>query len=142
MLTYIAYKWDLYKARKELKKCQMPYDKELEKAKTEGGKEKLKEIWGERQGVCQIHEIEIEYVITKYLRSRANDLCIPLPQYHDEDYWHHEYGYHYILTDKGKYETTKKIRQELKERREPYIQILAILIGLIGALTGLFSVLK
>lgn len=142
MLNWLTYKVELYKAQKELAKCQRPYDKELRVLNKGKNKEKINELWAERQGCCQAEELNIEYVITKFLRSRANELGIPLPSYDDENFWQKDFGLSYYLTDKGKFETNKKIRLEMKERRDPIIQILAILIGLIGALTGLFSVFR
>jgi len=142
MINWIKYRIELNLAKHELAKCHRPYDKELKQLRRSGNKNKLRELWSERQGVCQIDEVNIEFVITKYLRNRANELGIPLPDYNDENHWQNDFGPSYYLTDKGKYEINKKIRQEMKERREPFIQILALIIGLLGALTGLVSILK
>ena len=86
--------------------------------------------------------IDIEFVITNYLNRRIKEFGVPLPGFNNEEYWHKDFGSSYYLTDRGKHEANRRIRQELKERRDPIIQILAILIGVIGALTGLISVLR
>ena len=86
---------------------------------------------------------EIDVLITKYLRNRANKLFVPMPDYNDENMWDrcNTISDEKVLSTLGINTINKNIRAELNERSELVLKYLGILIGVIGAFTGLFAVI-
>jgi hypothetical protein len=68
---------------------------------------------------------------------------VPLPDYYDERW---EGSHKERLSDKGRFEVNKLIRQEIIERRKVWLPIVsvlsAVITGIIGAVIGLISVLN
>lgn len=78
--------------------------------------------------------------ITTNLCNRARNLILPLPS--EEDAWSEGYLYRSrILTEKGIAELRSTIRKEKSERIVPWVTLLSLIIGLIGAATALVGVL-
>ena len=95
--------------------------------------------------MAAISEIDrqIRELHTERLLKIANKLIVPIPSFSDETAWEELSPYRKIcLTNKGIFELKKSIRLEKKERRDIVFSLITILIGLIGALIGLISVLK
>lgn len=86
---------------------------------------------------------EIDILITKYLRNRANKLFVPMPDYNDENMWDrcNTISNEKVLSTLGINTIKKNIRAELNERSELVFKYLGFLIAVIGALTGLFAVI-
>lgn len=144
MLDYIKEKVELRKLFKKLKDTENSYDRDLNILIKEGKKEGSKEfekLLGERFAFCDEIEIEIELILTRQLRKEARKYGVPFPESSENKMWD-EYWGRKFLSEKAKFKIRKEIRQEKNERREIFIPYLAIIIGLIGAITALISVIK
>lgn len=98
-------------------------------------------IWGFE---IDIVDWQIKNTMTRALINEADRLFLPVPDENDPEKWEEDpaTGKRTFLSPKGIAELRTAIRQEKRERRENIQRWIAILIGLIGALTGLIAVLK
>jgi len=87
---------------------------------------------------------DISALETEYLVENARKLLLPIPEYRlDGAMWKRsKHGGNFILTENGIAEIRNAIRKERRERREGTIVWLASLTGIVGAVTGLVTVLK
>ena len=132
----------LFKLKRSIQKLRGEYEADIKKAQKEGkSQEHIDGIIAEMFGMCRDDEFEIEKIITKELRSKAQKYYIELPDRNDEKIWENNYG-SYILTEHGKSTISKQIKVHRREDYEFIIKILSVLIGLIGALTGLIAVIN
>lgn len=132
----------LYKHKKKLRKLKGAYETDIKKAEKEGKKlDDIEAIIAEMRGCCRDDEFEIEKIYTRKLTSKARKFHIYIPDRRDEKIWENEFGT-YILTDHGKSTLSKQIKAQRREEYEFIIKIILILIGLIGALTGLVAVMN
>jgi hypothetical protein len=84
---------------------------------------------------------EIERFVSDHLVTQANRLFIPIPERTEEAMWRESsYGEGHLLTSRGISTLRVSIRTEQKARREFVVTVLATLIGIIGAITGLVAV--
>ena len=95
----------------------------------------------------QSDEIEhrILLVQTEYYKRLCQRYALPIPDINNEDLYvkfdfDDEYGDRYLLNDKGIFEVRKLIREERKAIREEFGFWITMTVGLVGALTGLASV--
>jgi hypothetical protein len=81
---------------------------------------------------------------TQYLVSIADKLSLPIPPITKEDERWEQSGFsgRHVLTNRGITELRSLIRQEKREKYELIFRWSPILIGLIGAIIGLISVLR
>lgn len=84
---------------------------------------------------------------TEYFRNKADILNVPMPDPSDKELydtveWDDDPKQPKYLTDKGALAIRSAIREEEKHRREAFGYWFGIVVGVIGALTGLISVLK
>lgn len=95
----------------------------------------------------QSEEIGLACIQTDYLTKRAASLLLLLPDHKDSEMWSRvEFDLDekepYYLTPRGIIEVKKAIREEAKHRREAVGYWFGIIVGVIGAVTGLVSALK
>jgi hypothetical protein len=86
---------------------------------------------------------KVRQAMSNYLVSEADRLLIPLPDDDDEKMWttyEGPDGVEHVLTRKGINEVRTAIRTELKGRTERFLMLTSGTIGVIGAITGLVSV--
>ena len=137
--------------RKKLRKLERERDKELEtltrfarEAEKEGGREAGLAVWQTEDYELKIIESEIAFLKTQFLRSQAERLSLPFPKFSQEDgFWEqgrYDPGWH--LTNEGIVKVRSQIRAEKKERMEVFYRWAILAVGLIGALTGLISVIS
>lgn len=145
MKAWLKYKWELLHALKERDKLTAPYDKQYKAAKkAEPNNPHLAEIYNEIDLDLNILDTEIEDIHSRYLFRKVLNLGIPFPYIQPRHkYWTQPgIGGPIVLTTEGKYEIRKLIRAEQKARREPFLAWAGWIVGILGALTGLVSVLK
>lgn len=135
-------KLHLYRLKKKLRKLRGEYEADIKKAKKDGkSQDEIEDIIAEMFGCCEDDEFEIEKIITKELIHKARKYYIELPDRKDENIWKNNFG-SYILTDHGKSIISKQIKVHRREDYEFIIKIISVLIGLVGALTGLIAVIN
>ncbi|HLG35848.1 MAG TPA: hypothetical protein VI757_13275 [Bacteroidia bacterium] len=89
----------------------------------------------------------IEYFQTEHYKIICDSLKIPMPDLEDSKFYYRynfddDEGDKYILTKEGLYDVRDRIRKEKKERREIAGFWISMIIGLLGTLIGLISVIK
>lgn len=147
--------------RLELNKLNRRWKKLVEEGRRLYGESKTKNdanIFGDW---LEEHRSEFESIrwarkdlISQALLMEADRISLPRPQYSDKSKWESPdkaifYGENLVLTIEAMAELRGAIRKERRERRETFeswakiiSSLVAILTGLVGALIGLFSILK
>lgn len=142
MLEYIKYIRELKKYNKEIDDNDKHYKDRIEEAKKNNKTEEdIRMISDEWRAVNQDPELNIQILETKFLIRKANKYNVPWPRTSESENWsdwQNIFGIRY-LSDKGRFRLNKLIRQEKKERREGFIQLITVITGLIGAAIGLMS---
>jgi hypothetical protein len=139
MIEAVKYRWQLRKLNKKYGELSKFHAEKEAEAKSSNDKEMLRAEAGSE--IVPILE-DIDSLQTKRFCQLANKLLVPIPVRSNKEMWcEKHYSYGRTLTDKGIWEIKKLIRQEKKERREGFIVWLAVLTGIIGAITGLAAVL-
>ena len=141
-MNYFSFKISLYKLNRRRKKEHKILSKLIEEAEKKSGREAAEEVYQSESFELQMTEDEITYLITRYLISKAEKMLLPTPPTTDKDgLWEpSHYTGKWALTAKGITELNRLIRQERVERLELASKWVTILIGLIGAITGLVAV--
>lgn len=90
-------------------------------------------------------EHRIMFVQTEYFKRLCQRYALPMPDKSNEELYvkfdfDDDAGDRYLLNDKGIFEVRRLIREEKKAIREEYGFWITMIIGLVGALTGLASV--
>ena len=133
------YRWRLAQLQKEKRKCESFYDPLIADAKTDEEKESL---IAEKMYEWEEIDLKISKHISIYLLNETERLLLPIPDLNDdkEKMWNRKRAYG-ILSNKGISELKSAIRNEYRERREASVTWMSLIIGLIGAATGLFAIL-
>jgi len=143
-MNYFSYKKALIRLNRNRDTESKALSKSIEEAKRTGGLEKAREVYQSESFELDMINEEIAVLKTRYLRYRAEKKSLPIPQMNDKDgLW--ETGHYtgrWYLTNKGITELLSLIRKDRKERMEIFSYWVAILFGLIGAITGLIAVIK
>jgi hypothetical protein len=142
MLAYFKYRKDLHSLNKEAARLQQEY-KDAEKSYNgEDDRGHLNHLASQQIEL----DIWIDYRKTLYFKSTADTLLIPMPALDDTTmYTSQDVGEDSnvnILTLNGIHYLKNKIREEHKAKRDVVAFYFTLCIGLVGAVTGLVSVLK
>ncbi|MCK4914512.1 MAG: hypothetical protein KAS69_07970 [Planctomycetes bacterium] len=143
MLETTKYHYCLKKLYKEQQKTSNLYSHLIVDAKNKKKpQDEIEKLRSEEMNESQIIDEKIGSLVTQRLCKKADQLMVPIPDYHDEEYWNDMCVYRQgrILTTKGVCEVKKAIRAEKRERREGFVVWMAALTGIIGAITGLVAV--
>ncbi|MBW2202065.1 MAG: hypothetical protein JRF71_14765 [Deltaproteobacteria bacterium] len=133
---------DINKLKRTIAKTHRAFNKQIKKARKENKpREEIQGLISQRFGECQFEEEELKFIRSIRLIRQAEELNVPLPNFSDKKIWTRDNG-SIRLTAAGRHHVTKLIRQEKKERRYPFIQIISLLIGLVGALAALMAILS
>ncbi len=145
MFNYLNFQLELKKLSNQKEKIQGLYSEDVRKAHQE------KQTHDDIESIisCEMYEVgmvqeEIDILTTNYLRAKANRLLVPLPEYDDKKMWNecNKISQQKVLSIRGINTLKSAIRKEQKERFELSLMIATILIGFIGAATGLIAILK
>lgn len=96
---------------------------------------------------CETNDQWRRLIVTRFLRFEADRLGVDLPNTKEQAMygqveWDDDESQPYYLTDVGMRLTRDRIRTEKKHRREVAAFWVTSVVGVIGALTGMISVLK
>lgn len=126
---------------KKLRDLKRAYEDDIKKAKNDGeSRDDIEQIIAEMRGSCRGTELEIEKIYTKKLIGKARKYSIEIPDKTNEKIWENEFGA-YFLTEHGKSFLGKQIKKGQREHYDLIIKIISLLIGLVGALTALATIL-
>ena len=140
-IEYLKFKCRLQQLFNEEEKLHDRYNKLIDKAKSAVEKEQLHSEEGSE--FFTIND-EIDTLVTRFLCSRATQLFVSIPERRNESFWKELYprSGRYVLTPEGVEKIRASIRKEKKERREPLVTLLPLLIGFIGAICALMTIIK
>jgi hypothetical protein len=143
-MNFLSYRIKLFKYSRESEQIRKSYLKDLDVAKKKGDREEIQSLLSALQYEQSEPEDKIKLLKTHYLISIADKLSLPTPPITEKDErWEKgDFLDRYVLTNKGITELRGLIRQENKEKHEIILRWIPIIIGLIGAITGLVAVLK
>lgn len=145
MFAKLRYRVEIIKCNAIIRKFnKIYYNKDvIDKIKKEKKDTSMDEHWAEYSAEVVPIEMEIQRIMSNSLIAEANKLMLPLPDHNDKEMWDNYYlGNITVLTKKGLSSVRAQIRRERKENTDQYLPWLALIVGLIGALTGLLSILK
>ena len=144
-MNYLSYRFSLNKLYRKRNRIDKQYKKEYEKAKKDKDNGKKQEI--SLVASTERDEIgdDIRYLEHRYLTSVAERLLLPVPPFVSEErggLWEQtQMTGKWCLTSEGIRKLRGEIRTEKKERTELLARWISIIIGLIGAITGLMAVI-
>lgn len=136
--------WDLWVTRRRFDK------KRRELLKTKPSRELLEEFGADEYYTVRDAGQFLDYVVGSDLVDEARKLDVEVPAVSLADLWvYHEDGEFSWLTPKGRAHVRKLIDEEKTRRFEAktlwvtrfWLPLLAALVGIVGALTGLIAVL-
>lgn len=144
MLDAIRHARRLRKLQRHREQITSDYKTKTEIARKEGkSSEELYKIGeGEHFDVIYIDD-EIDLLQSMYVRRQAEKLLLSVPKFDKDggDWEQSDRNGKWRLTRRASSELRVAIRQEQRERRQHWQAALALLIGLVGALIGLVSLL-
>lgn len=145
MIEYLKYRIGISKLFKQRDKLHASFSEDIRKAhdgkKPEADIELIKaDAMFEEQMVDE----EISIIVTNNLIRQANRHFVPIPPHSEQNMWSqcNVISNRYVLTNDGITRLRSTLRSEQKERNEMWLTILAALTGIVGALTGLVSVMN
>ena len=141
LVSGLRIKYRLHELYKREDKLYNKYQMLRNEAETQEEKERLND---EENSDFFLIRDEIDTLVTGHLCSRATELFVPLPDRKAESFWRerHPHSGRYVLTPEGIARIRAAIRQEKREWREPLVTLLPLLIGLIGAICALITIIK
>lgn len=142
-MNYFSYRRSLHKLSCKRDREDKRLWKLVGEAEKAGGHEAANEVYQTESFDFSLIEDKIAHLKTQYLISKAEKMSLPTPSVTDKDglYEISNYTRKWCLTNKGISEIRKLIRQERKEKLELWSHWATILIGVIGAVTGLIAVI-
>lgn len=141
--AWARYRRDLAALNRKRSDIDNSYSKDLEIArKNHEPPDKIRSIQESRRWELLYADDEIMELSSRRLLDAARKLLIPVPEFNEENWEESSVTGGRFLTRQGMQELRRSIREEHKARREGHLVWGSALVGLIGALTGLASVLK
>lgn len=120
------------------------YGEKITAARKTMKREQLQQLYEEREHESAPIEEELSWLETRWLLDKARRLHLPVPETptgEDEDAdWIRMDSGRWCLKPEGHSKIRALIRAESKEQREALIAYATLIIGIIGALTGLIAV--
>jgi hypothetical protein len=139
MISYLKYRLALGKLFRARRTVTKAFEEELKKS----GPEARERISSQEQFELSEIEDSVHRLETDKLWEEAKKLLVPIPRHDDEGMWEESKFFgRYHLTVKGVNKLRSDIRAERRSRVEFFLSWSALLIGIIGALTGLIAVLQ
>lgn len=145
MIDYIRYRVTLRRLSKRKKKIRAAYAKDLISARaTSKNMDELRSLESEAWFEESMVDEEIALLVTDYLVSKAGKHFIATPSRKEEVMWEqcNKISERFFLTNAGVSALRSTIRAEARERRDLILPIIAVLIGVIGTITGLIAFWK
>ncbi|WP_319409599.1 hypothetical protein [uncultured Desulfosarcina sp.] len=135
MVEYLKYHSKLKKYNNDINSINESYATEIKKADSKEVRDALRaQLQKKEEDIVRL----INAMKSKRIEALARKYDVPLPPHTDRKSW--ESDWHSIrLTTEGRFTVNRNIRQEIKERFEPYVMICSILTGLGGVIIGILS---
>jgi hypothetical protein len=136
--------FELQRYQRSLNKTNKYYSNLIEKAQKEKkSQDEVESLVSEMFNETGIIGEKISLLLSRNWVQKAEKLMLPYPDYGDTEYWvktvYSQHGY--FLNAKGVTKIRNLIREEKTAQRKGILDYAVLLIGLIGAITGLIAVL-
>jgi hypothetical protein len=144
MSEYLKYRAKLAKLFSQKEAIRNSYADDIRKAqKAKKSQDDIKSLESSSYFEESMVDEEISLLATDYLIGKATRRFVPIPSRETEGMWNqcNNISDRYILTRQGISELRSSLRKEQKEKIELVVMILAVLTGIIGAVTGLVAVI-
>jgi hypothetical protein len=142
VFAYLRFRWDLWQLEREQRKIGKKYEA------------MIKDANARKLSVGEIDTIEYEGTVdslefqeniwklhSRYLCRQAARVLLPTPDLDNKEMWEHEPPNRVYLTEKGINHTRAAIRAERKARAEMFLMYVPGIVGILGTLIGLTSIL-
>ena len=115
----------------------------LEEARTrKAPRDELQEIDHEAARDYFEYQDDVRVAHSRFLVSRASQLILPIPDHNDKAMWGEDYMGRHALTELGINTVRAAVRAERKARLEMFLMWVPGVLGILGTLIGLVTVLK
>ena len=143
MFPYLQFRKKLRKLERDQRAEEKGYDAKIAEAKKRGAKgDEIADINQEGMSFYFHYQDEIQRLHSDYLISQARRMFIPVPSLQDKTVWEQDSADRVYLNEAGINQLRATIRAEKKARAEFVLMWVPGLVGILGALIGLASVLK
>jgi hypothetical protein len=150
MIAFIRYSWSLRILQREQAKTERLYLKKRSEIEKDADLEKIQSLDTEEMFERQVIHDQIARLETVYWRNEAQRHLVPVPSFDASEVLDNETlnwelastRIQYQLKPKALAELRSAVRKEKKEQREAWQSWVALVIGLLGTIIGLVSVLK
>ncbi|MDP3027901.1 MAG: hypothetical protein Q8O04_00075 [Deltaproteobacteria bacterium] len=145
-MNFFSYRSSLFKLSRQRREIDRYYKKQYAEAKKTSDNKKIGDISSVAPHELEEVDDEIHYLEQRYLISIATRMLLPVPPVISEEKggrWEQsDVTGKWQLTSEGMRELRQLIRTEKKESTELLTRWITIIVGLIGAITGLVAVIK
>jgi hypothetical protein len=141
MFRYLRLRWKIWQLERRVRADREGTERAIERARArKAPPHEIDEIFGgSSEGVLLY---KIRETLSDYLISEAYRLFIPLPDWDKQDKAGSSDTVKYVLTRDAINELRSAIRAEKKARVERFLMWVPGIVGILGALIGLVSLLK
>jgi hypothetical protein len=144
MIESLRYRAKMTKLFRNKEALRAAFAQDIRKAQKEGKPlDDIQSIEHQSYFEERMFDEEISILATDNLIRKARNRFVPIPSHETDGMWEQcdAISNRYVLTSKGISELRLALRKEQKERLELFVMVLAILTGIIGAVTGLMAVI-
>jgi hypothetical protein len=142
--------FDVWRLRRERRKLVAAADRDAAAALKADELQRSHQIAADCYLACQRIDDRIARFLDLEIRQDTQELDIALPSIEEKEMWHHDPDGGVFLTSRGRLHLRKLVDAEKARRFEIktlwvtkfWLPLLAALVGIIGALTGLAAVLQ
>ncbi len=137
---------ELWRAQRERRKTNKTFDRLIDKAKKQKNLEERESLISELFMERDIINDKINWIETRRLEEKAEKFGVPIPPLSDKESWEEGYAPNTVrLRREARIRITDQIRKERRARiddRMLWVERLAPLTGLVGAVIGLIATLR
>lgn len=144
MIETLRYRAKLAKLFRKKEDLRAAFAEDIQKAQNEGKpQEEIQFLKHQSYSEERMFDEEISILATDNLIRKASRRFVPIPSRETEGMWERcdNISNRYVLTSKGISGLRSNLRKEQKEQFELVVMVLAILTGIVGAVTGLVAVM-
>lgn len=142
-MTYLSYRRNLSKLRRQENKLRKAYFKAVEEAERRGGPQEAARIGTLERTDLDLVEDEIANLVSAYLISKARFMYVAIPPWAERStsgLWEKsDIDQRWRLSHNGLAQVSQAIRTVRRDRLQMVTTLISFLIGLIGAATGLLA---
>lgn len=143
MISELRFQWRLSKLQRDKNKIQKYYKRKIHEAKNDNDTLKKDRLIGEINMEEDLINDEIGKLMHRHYIDLSQRYLIPTPNfsYQDNIWTQSDIDGLYRLSNEALHNLRDEIRKERKYRFGTFLSFISAFTGIIGALTGLFSVI-